>query len=386
MADPCDYVEEISNASSATSHKVASFDSSSATAADASAYAIVALLTASAMISDATHDAFASVVFDGIVAADAVETSGSFHGEAVDSASMREAISQLMRDIAIEASSATDGDVARIQAVGSTAAALWDSFSQIATARNTVADAALAADVVAAIRAAYVADSATADDEVSHGSRVYAEVYDGASGATTFLQVARTSQVTVELASGLVAVADRNAAVSVVIEDGFGSSVIYEPAADGAAWTTLAQTWGMSRYAAMPFNSVAVVDGVTILAGESGLFALTGDTDNGSRISAYLDTGIAAFNDKLKRPRYAYVGYTSDGSMALDMIGAPAGSAVTYSHSFDARDADWMTPNRVKLARGLRSGYYKLRLKNQLGCDFLVNDLRIMFDEASRSV
>lgn len=160
-----------------------------------------------------------------------------------------------------------------------------------------------------------------------------------------------------------------------------------QPAASsGALAETLAmntEKFGLTNYS-VAFNSFAVFNGVTLAANAIGIFALTGDTDNGAIISARAKAGQTDFGDsRHKRVKTAYVGLRTRGEMVL-RVTADEGDEYEYP-VISTGSADLHT-ERVKLGRGLKGRYWQPEIANVNGADFDLDSIELVPELLSRRV
>lgn len=124
-----------------------------------------------------------------------------------------------------------------------------------------------------------------------------------------------------------------------------------------------------SEYTNFDFNSLATVSGVTMLANDSALYALTGDDDDGTAIEAKVRTGLLAVADgKMAQVLAAYVGYASDNSLVLKaIVTSKTGEKVEHWYRLAEQTADATREGRIKLGRGLKSAYWAFEIHNVAG-------------------
>lgn len=145
-----------------------------------------------------------------------------------------------------------------------------------------------------------------------------------------------------------------------------------------AAATTLVmhtERGALSQYVNYPFNSFCVVDGVYLGASEDGLFALTGDTDDGAIIEASARLGITDFGTSHhKRIERVYVGLRTDGRMVLRVV---TDDTKTRDYLVQRAPSEALHGAQVNLGRGLEARYWQFELRNQDGCDFSADMLEM---------
>ena len=134
----------------------------------------------------------------------------------------------------------------------------------------------------------------------------------------------------------------------------------------------------ISEYKNFNFNAIAKVGGTYYATGDSGLYALGGDTDEGELIEASLTTMMLDFGSPVqKRVHAAYLGYTSDGRMVLKVRAEDQGHVIEHWYEAVAMVGDAAQTQMVRLGRGLRSRYWQFELVNADGADFEVQMLEV---------
>ena len=140
------------------------------------------------------------------------------------------------------------------------------------------------------------------------------------------------------------------------------------------AWVLNTETGGLGIYDNFGFDSFAEVNGVLYATSPEGVFALTGDTDDGRHVDSKLKTGFLDFgNDQTKRVSDLFIGYTG-GQLEVD-VETYDGPQEVYTYAMEERDADAPRNSRAKIGRGLSSRYWRFTLRNVDGADFQVYDV-----------
>lgn len=126
----------------------------------------------------------------------------------------------------------------------------------------------------------------------------------------------------------------------------------------------------LTQYTNWHFNSYCVFNGVCLGANENGIFALTGDTDDGAFIDAAARVGVTDFGSShIKRVERIYFGYRTDGRLILRVI-----TDETATRDYAIAQP---TPGRVglhgthaSLGRGLEARYWQFEVRNDGGASF----------------
>lgn len=136
---------------------------------------------------------------------------------------------------------------------------------------------------------------------------------------------------------------------------------------------------GVVEYQNFPFNSFAKWDSAYYGASEHGIFELTGDTDDGDEIAAWVRSAINNFGTgRAKRMPTTYIGYTSSGTMVLKVVTTANGAKVEDWYTLREKPATAMRDGRIKVGRGLSSVYWAWELHNVDGADFALDTIELM--------
>jgi hypothetical protein len=140
------------------------------------------------------------------------------------------------------------------------------------------------------------------------------------------------------------------------------------------AWVMNTQTGGLTTYDNFQFTSLAEYKGVIYATSASGVYALTGDTDEGRVIEAEVKTGFLDFGvEQTKRISDIFVGYTG-GQLEFDVETFDLPGEV-YTYPMEEREAGAPRNNRVKPGRGLSSRYWRFSIRNVDGAAFQLYDV-----------
>lgn len=149
-------------------------------------------------------------------------------------------------------------------------------------------------------------------------------------------------------------------------EEGNKYVVVYP---SGDAWVINLSNLGVSRYDNFNFNSLFMFDYNYYAANSSGIFELSGDTDNGQDISAQVVLPALSFG-------------TGQSKILKEVFVSMRGASnITFSLSLDETEIPEEYPllqsnttgvhtRRAKLARGLKGTYWGLSFRNLDGADF----------------
>lgn len=142
-------------------------------------------------------------------------------------------------------------------------------------------------------------------------------------------------------------------------------------------WTADCGSMGMSCIQAKGLQGIALLQGNLIGCSAEGLHAFTGPS------SPCITTGVTDYGNSFeKRAGYVYVGYSGQ-PLTITVTVAQEGNPASYGYPMPARTANYSSPGRAKLGRGLRSRYWQFALS---GPQFTLNDVELVMDTTSRKI
>lgn len=138
-----------------------------------------------------------------------------------------------------------------------------------------------------------------------------------------------------------------------------------------------------SQYSNFDHTSMCRFNGVTLAAGDAGLFkACTGATDNGTAIPATFTPHLTDFGDSnLKRAWYLYLYFQCAGRLQIDVTGDEAVALGTYTTAITNayQQAKKITLSRIK---AWTSASFKF--SNVSGSDFSVDTVQVVVKSSNR--
>jgi hypothetical protein len=135
------------------------------------------------------------------------------------------------------------------------------------------------------------------------------------------------------------------------------------------------QTYPVAKWTGMDFNSISGSVG----ANSTGIFSLIGDTDNGTAINGYIETGKQDLGTNyLKRVTDAYL-RVNGGKLKLSVT-ADNTSAVAYSIAKTTK----MDTVKANLARGAKGDLWKFKIENSAGSKAVLQDMQLEVAPLSR--
>ena len=139
-----------------------------------------------------------------------------------------------------------------------------------------------------------------------------------------------------------------------------------------------------STYTNFGFNSFATFNGVMLAANAAGIFALAGESDNGTGIDATVRLGVTEFGDsRMKRVPRAYVGYRTNGECVL-RVSVDEGE--WFEYALEDRDVEGIHATRVKVGKGLKGRYWQAEVANVEGATLDLDSLELVPVVLSRRI
>lgn len=142
----------------------------------------------------------------------------------------------------------------------------------------------------------------------------------------------------------------------------------------------------VTEYSNYDFLSMAMFNGKPVGVGAAGIYELSGGDDAGTNIDA---SALFGFDDlgtaNMKRMFNAYLGYKSDGAVEVQISidGEPAVRTYTVNK---ISGTTGIKRGRATIAKGLRSRYWQVGVKNVAGSDLELDTLDLYVHETKRKV
>ena len=142
-----------------------------------------------------------------------------------------------------------------------------------------------------------------------------------------------------------------------------------------------ASHFAVSEYKDFPFNSFAYFNGQYLGANSNGIFVLGGNKDNGKDIAASIELPPVDFGEGfIKRAREAWFTYRADGQLTLVIR---LDEHETWESALELAGIK-SHEERVKIARGIKNRFLGFGIRNEAGCDFDIESLRVLVDPIQR--
>jgi hypothetical protein len=227
-----------------------------------------------------------------------------------------------------------------------------------------------------------VTDVATAADSLLAGLTLTVSIED-ATYAFDSVGAGRSVGVSVNETLQASDSATVNRILNVLIEENARISVGF--AIDGVSydgWVMNPNTFAASRYKGFNFNSYTQYQGAYYGCAKNGVHELSGETDDGTPIDAFLSTGnVKPFANSMSRIHNAYLILKNDGEMLVTVVIGDQ----SYTYPVE-KNNDFHAPNRVKIGKKAKSVIWRFEVKNQDGADFDVESFKIYPIELTRHI
>lgn len=131
------------------------------------------------------------------------------------------------------------------------------------------------------------------------------------------------------------------------------------------------------QYCNYSFNSFCKIGDKYFGATTSGIFELSGDSDNGSIIGAFFELVVSDFGiSNVKRIRSVYVGYEAKGDLLVTVKDNEDNKrSYTLEHIFSSYDRQ--TGGRCSVGRDGLGRYWQIRIDNVEGVYFAVDTIEL---------
>jgi len=133
-----------------------------------------------------------------------------------------------------------------------------------------------------------------------------------------------------------------------------------------------------TQYTNFNYNSMCRFNGITLGAGDDGLFkACCGDDDSGTAIDAYFMPAMTNLGTlHPKRVWYLYLGYQCTGDLQIEITGDEETTSNPYVVS--TTPAKGQQYKRIAISRMQLWTYGQFKISNILGSDFSVDSIQII--------
>lgn len=203
-----------------------------------------------------------------------------------------------------------------------------------------------------------------------------------AVSANGALVASTVTDVVARMDVGISAAPDTQALYNAALRAAVSAGVIgLQSGADYLVWS-VEQSGASAAYQGFAFNSFARLGGRIFAASDTGLYELTGNTDDGEPIAAWIDLGSRDFGTTaLKGISNAYLTASSDDKLVMHV------TAEGKKYRYEARNASGeMQTQRVDFGKGLRATFINLEISNQNGGDFEIERAEFLVNKMNRRI
>ena len=260
----------------------------------------------------------------------------------------------MLTDIAIGSDALT---VAKAVALVDVAVAS-DALAGLRAATRAVADTAYGSDALVRSAMRTLLDSAVASDAISptQRGRLLADTAHGSDALTGVTLVVKAVANTGYGSDALTAVVHR---ILAVIDTGYAGDAL-SLGRDPAVWVINADTGAISEYQWTDrMDSAAVINGVLLIAMDTGLYALDADEDEDLPVSWRLQTGFSNLGSPLlKRVPDVNLQLRTEGVTQIEVITDRYGTKQTARYQLPALTRTSYRDGVCKLGKGWQSVYW----------------------------
>lgn len=255
-----------------------------------------------------------------------------------------------------------------------------------AQATLTVTERADAQSLVTDVNTIDVVSTGNATSFATTGL-VRSSTVSSTGAGSSFVTGLRAIVDSVESHANAISLASSTASLNwTVTEQGVATSFVVLPLSLDA-WIMNTETTAMSRYTGVPVGSVAMIGGLTLGAGDDGLFLMAGATDGGAQIRSSVLTGrLELGSPALKSLGDITLDYVSSGAISVRVLAYSGKGTEDFTYSLPARIAAAPRAGRVSPGKGLRSRFYQFEFKSKDGASFSVDSVLAQVAVTTRRV
>lgn len=158
-----------------------------------------------------------------------------------------------------------------------------------------------------------------------------------------------------------------------------------QPAATYRTYVMNAKHGAVTQYDAHNFNGYATQNGEEFASGPSGIYKLSGDTDNGVEYNGSMRSGFLSLNEaQLSRLNEVLLAIRTDDTLILRVW---TDEEEYFDYALPAYNTDgFIRQMRVKLGKGLRSRYYRIEITGRNGARWDLDEMNIDSTALTRRV
>lgn len=329
--------------------------------------------TTSASISDQLVSTVFTVYLEAVGLSDSFTAGANTTASLTDNAAMhdviRQAINQIVADIAAGADSLSLGAAMTLVDIADAVAIQTPSYNSVM----------LVAELIATLEAYNSAPSAdiieSSDLSDGYVARVeaLAAMLEAAQAVDTNTALVHVMQSATDIADGVTTITSAGSLLNALLNDGVIATIRLNIGGEMfTGWVLNADTLAPSEYqfADLQFNSACKHGDRYLLAADDGIYQFTEDAGV-ETVMTYIKTGKLDFDSDLKkRVVNSYIVYASSGDMVLKVTTSEFGGLVTRNYRVAARADDTTDVRRVDIGRGIKSRYWQFELVGDgVDCD-----------------
>ena len=149
------------------------------------------------------------------------------------------------------------------------------------------------------------------------------------------------------------------------------------------AWVVNTETLDTTQYGNFGFESFCELDGEYFATDGAAIYRLSGDDDAGTDIDAEISLGATDFGSAFQKGvQDLYLGFSADGKLILKVV---TDEKVEDWYELETTE-DGTHGAKVKVGRGLKARYWRIKLRNKKGGDFELDSIRLIPVSTGRRV
>lgn len=138
--------------------------------------------------------------------------------------------------------------------------------------------------------------------------------------------------------------------------------------------TNLAANNATTQYLNFTYNSMVRFGDRFLCASDSGLFEMTGNTDDGTNINSYFELMTMDFgSSNQKRLRAVYLGYEAVGDITL-VVSTEMGTSESYTVP---ATTSGQHARRIMISRAIKGRYWTFKVQGD-SVSFCIDEIRVL--------
>lgn len=157
---------------------------------------------------------------------------------------------------------------------------------------------------------------------------------------------------------------------------GYSAQWVLDATTQSYGWQVNLATNAVSKIEGLAFNSLSGTQG----ADATGIYVLSGTTDNGAEIDSIIESGKLDFGDASLKNLTDYYAGVEGGKLKLTV------TTESHSVSYHTTGTTQLRTTKVRLAKGAKGKYWRFRLTNVSGSSVKVDEQEIIVEAQKRRV